>query len=85
MEIRPCRVYRAKVPCKIAAGYYNDRQVIHVNDSFVCYIGPSVPAGSHRKCLLQNFRSWAGEDVTDRMPQAGWMRWGSDSTKKVAT
>lgn len=78
------RVYRAKKPRATGAdwryptGFVNDRVVIYVNvlGDVVQYDGPAVARGRHYpKCTLKAFEAWAGEDVTDKMPEGEWQAW----------
>lgn len=53
--------------------YFNDRVVLYVNDVAVQYDGPAVPSGSHyKKVTREQFEKWAGEDVTDFLPEGMW-------------
>ena len=73
MKIEAGRVYQAKKPrptwLSTQGEVYNDRQVIWTNGAQVQYDSPTVGRGSrYPTVLIEKFRAWAGEDVTDQMP-----------------
>lgn len=77
MDIQKGRVYRAKKPAN-CGGYYNDRQVLYLSDSVVQYDGPAVANGRrYPKVARDVFERWAGEDVTDKLPDGDWQMYGA--------
>lgn len=72
MKIEAGRVYQAKKPKPTRWGQgevYNDRQVLWTNGLQVQYDSPVVRNASRYPTIsLEKFLTWAGEDVTDQMP-----------------
>jgi len=76
MELIKGRVYRAKKPAN-CNGYYNDRQIVWTGTSSVQYDGPAVRNGQRYPTVSrEKFESWAGEDVTEKLPPGDWQRFG---------
>lgn len=78
-DLRVGRVYRGKrKPTTFVALHeevYNDRQVLWIGLGEVQYDAPSVRAGrNYPKIPKDKFLAWAGEDVTDRLPEGDWER-----------
>lgn len=75
MDIVVGRVYRAKKP-RNHFGLYDDRRVLYVSEERVQYNSPTVPFGSkYRWASLEKFKKWAGEDVTDTLPDGEWQKY----------
>lgn len=63
------RVYRGKNP-RCFNGYFNDRQIIWMNEERVQYNGPAVAAGHNYPIIpMSRFPQWASHDVTDLLPE----------------
>lgn len=72
MDIQVGRVYRAKKPAN-CGGFFNDRQVIFASAFEVQYDGPAVANGRrYPKVDRAKFEQWAGEDVTEKLPEGDW-------------
>jgi hypothetical protein len=66
-------VYEAKTPRLAASGFINDRQIVWVGIEEVQYDGPTVRLGSrYPRVTHEQFREWAGRDITDEMPEEDW-------------
>lgn len=75
LSLIPGRVYRAQKP-RCSKGYFNDRQIIWVNDAQVQYDGPAVTTGrSYPIIAITDFLKWASHDVTELLPEDGWQAW----------
>ena len=72
LSIAVGRTYRAKKPAN-CGGYINDRQVLWSNGEVVQYDGPAVANGrKYPKVTMDDFKAWAGKDVTDSLPKGEW-------------
>ena len=71
------RTYRAKKP-RNARGFYNDRTIIYIGRSEVQYDSPSISMGRNYPTMDKDkFLKWAGEDITDRLPEGEYELWCS--------
>jgi len=76
MNLEKGRVYRAKKPGN-CGGYYNDRHVLYLSSNVVQYDGPAVASGRrYPKVARDVFERWVGDDVTDKLPEGKWQRYG---------
>lgn len=70
------RVYRAKSPKRamLPEPVYDDRQIISVDlDKNRVLYGCPGNLGNHLKTTVSEFLQWAKREVTDEMPEDGWM------------
>lgn len=80
VDIMPRRVYEAKRPAA-ASGFpplYNDRQVQWVSSdrTLVQYDSPTIRDGRrYPTTTMEKFLKWAGQDVTNIMPDGEWRSW----------
>lgn len=73
-EIKVGHKYRAKKPKAIGPQQQvDDRQVLYVGFTQVQYDSPSVIWGKqYPRISMEKFLKWAGEDITDTLPEGQW-------------
>lgn len=77
IELKVGRTYRAKKPAN-SYGLVNDRTLLFVGLEQVQYDGPAVANGRHYpRASREDFIKWADCDVTDTLPKAEYLEWGT--------
>lgn len=68
--------YEAKKPGRVGTmldPLWNDRQILWIGVAEVQYDSPSVACGRRMPRVgIEQFRKWAGRDITDKMPKGEW-------------
>lgn len=77
MDIQLNHVYRNKKPKPVGSLFhpvYDDRQVIWIGMFELQYDSPTIKTGGkYRKVLIEDFKKWAGENITGTLPEGDWM------------
>ena len=68
------RVFAAKKPKRVGfSGFWDDRQILWAGRDQIQYDSPALGLGRRYPMVTrQAFEAWAGQDVTDQVPEDSW-------------